>query len=181
MLSTTTFAATRWRLCNNMAAISWESLAPVIALPVCRGNMRPDYTSNRYYYHANTVSSQHLHIQSVPCVNLWRSAQFIASGSLWILQQRLRYFPFFFSHILSNNTVFEQFNWSDIKGNGEMHFALVMYIYIVVWEGWRCQSVHWVHHFNPDSNFLMCIVWITINLVKTVMVPKMQPYYFGEP
>lgn len=56
---------------NNMAAISWESLAPVIALHGRRGNARPYYTSNRYYYHANTVSTLYLHIQRVPCVQLW--------------------------------------------------------------------------------------------------------------
>lgn len=54
--TTTMPAAIRWW--NSLAAISRESLAPVIALRGRRGNVRPYYTSNRYYYHANTVSSQ---------------------------------------------------------------------------------------------------------------------------
>lgn len=54
--TTTKPAAIRWW--NSLAAISRESLAPVIALRGRRGNVRPYYTSNRYYYHANTVSSQ---------------------------------------------------------------------------------------------------------------------------
>lgn len=81
----TVFVAARWWMWNRTAAISWESLAPVIALHGCRGNVKPYYTSNRYYYHANTVSSQYLHIQSIPCVHLWRppcSPQFITARLL---------------------------------------------------------------------------------------------------
>lgn len=110
---------------NQYGSISWEPLAPVIALHGCRGNMRLYYTSNRYYYHANNVSSQYLHIQSVPCVSTWISSHFTSVHRFMFVMNTASQSDVSSSVTISLSILYEgELNWRNSEDKIWLNFSL---------------------------------------------------------
>lgn len=165
----TIFRPKRCGICNIMAAISWESLAPVIALYGCRGNMRAYDMSNRYYYHANTVSRQYLHIQSIPCEHLWCSLFTLAHCCTFIMNIGPK--SYISSHLLQSynislNNVWEQFNWSDSEGKGQLYFLLGTWnLHNIMGVWWFCPTAVWKWGCKTACEFLLFLAMLAVWLL----------------